>query len=160
MKAYKKRGRMACHNRARKRPHYWGRYSKRQKGGKSGKTLQGVVLTSRATIRELLRTLSCGEGHCCVRPLLLYKNQALAAPKETVTWPCDRDHANSLRRRGLNPGGCRWWYSKRGDRRPLKVQIAAHSLHDTAVTFPSKLKNPRGCEGSILGDGLLGECFF
>src|SRR5258705_8152358 len=51
---------------------------KRQKGGKSGKTLQGVVLTSRATIRKLSRTMSCGEGHGAVlRPLLLFRIQHL-----------------------------------------------------------------------------------
>src|SRR5215475_10266794 len=44
-------------------PMCWGHYSKRQKGGKSGKTLQGVVLASRATIRKLSRTMCCGEGH-------------------------------------------------------------------------------------------------
>jgi len=49
-----------------KRPHFWGHYSKRQEGGKSGKTLQGVVLTSRSTIRKLSRTMSCGEGHVAV----------------------------------------------------------------------------------------------
>jgi len=46
-----------------KRPHFWDRCSKRQKGGKSGKTLQDVALTSRTTIRKLSRTMGCGEGH-------------------------------------------------------------------------------------------------
>jgi hypothetical protein len=36
---------------------------KRQKGGKSGKTLQGVALTSRTTFLELSKTMGCGEGH-------------------------------------------------------------------------------------------------
>src|SRR5580765_9015014 len=66
-----------------KRPHFWGHHSKRQKGGKSGKTLQGVVLSSRATIRELSRTMSCGEGHvACVRPL--YCSEIKHLPRQRI----------------------------------------------------------------------------
>jgi len=50
--------------RQKKRPHFWGHCSKRQKGGKSGKTLQGGVLSFRTAIRELSRTMGCDEGHC------------------------------------------------------------------------------------------------
>src|SRR6478672_9467017 len=67
-----------------KRPHFWGHHSKRQKGGKSGKTLQGVVLSSRATIRELSRTMSCGEGHgACVRPL--YCSEIKHLPRQRIS---------------------------------------------------------------------------
>ena len=47
--------------------------SKRQKGGKSGKTLQGVALTSRTTFLELSKTMGCGEGHSFVCGLFCCK---------------------------------------------------------------------------------------
>ena len=38
-------------------------FQRGRKAGKSGKTLQGVVLSSRTRFRKLSRTLGCGEGH-------------------------------------------------------------------------------------------------
>jgi hypothetical protein len=38
-------------------------FQRGRKAGKSGKTLQGVVLASRTRFRKLSRTMGCGEGH-------------------------------------------------------------------------------------------------
>lgn len=91
---------------------------KRQKGGKSGKTLQGVVLTNRATIRKLSRTMSCGEGHGAVlRPLLLFRIQHLPRQRNSshrvvtsITLTCCAGVAYKWKRiltDGLGYGACR-----------------------------------------------------
>ena len=135
----------AAHEKRRQKsgPIFWGHCPKRQKGGKSGKTLQDVVLTSRTTIRELSRTMSCGEGHVAVCGLFCCTEiQHLRRQKGIVTLSCDVRHSKSLWKCDLRTwrkfDRCREarnWPSP-------EVHIAAHSLQDTAVTSLSKKKTP------------------
>ena len=128
-----------------KRPHCWGHYSKRQKGGKSGKTLQGAALTSKTAIRKLSRTLVDGEGHSLLSAASFVSLEfAFAEPKALVTSQCDRDCRKLLLELvqllpiGESQNGPHFFSVG------LKLHIAAHSLHTAAFHLPPQDKKPSG----------------
>jgi hypothetical protein len=93
-----------------------------------------------------------------MRPLLLFRNYALAKPKEIVTSTCDVRHRNSLPWNGLKIGRGLQGSVAMENRNAGKMHNAAHSLQSTAFTFPSKSKTPaRASQTGVRNQDF--ECF-
>jgi hypothetical protein len=138
-------------------PMCWGHYSKRQKGGKSGKTLQGVVLASRATIRKLSRTMCCGEGHvamcslfCCSEIQHLPRQRFLSHRSVTeITLSVCSDEVCLRPRSGMRGNtkkSCRWKGAH------YCTFAAGHCF-----TFPERRETPPRKAGFV-GNALLSCC--